>query len=740
MNIEDKDYIKKYEPLWGSWYIQELIGEGSFGRVYRITKEEWGFKYESALKILCVPTKEQFREVSVVMDTNENTMMNYFEDSVKNIVNEIRVMYTLRGNSNIVGYEDHNVHKRENPVGWDILIRMEYVNSLPKYIMGKGITKGEVINLGIDICSALETCSQRGIIHRDIKDENIFVSDYGEFKLGDFGISRELSKSGRAASMKGTPLFMAPEVFRGEKYDTRADLYSLGIVLYKLLNCGRIPLLPPYPQMIKYKDSEEALDRRISGEALPIPLEAGTQLGEVILKACCFNPSDRYVSASEMKKELERVKENMSEEELNTILMLPKHRKKSENSEIKSTNLSSSNNVQDTVELTTNRDNNIYLDLDDVFLDDEKDGNPIIEDSLLSKCSEKENVIMESDVHKGPENLESADMKNEEELPEQNNMEQSILNGTVSIFGNQFKKRIFSNLTGNSPGNIINGGLAASQGFWIYYSSVLQGHKLYKIKADGSEKHKLYDDAAWYINVSGNWVYFSNASDEESIYKINIDGNRITKLNSDKSWDITVVDDWIYYSNESDEYTLYRVNTDGSKRTKLNSDKSYCMNVYDNWIYYSNRSSMGNIFKIRTDGTGRTKLNDDNSDYINVGGKYIYYCNNNDNGRLYRINLDGSEPTKLNDDFSCNINLAGDIIYYCNKGDEGKLYKINIDGSGRAKLCNDSCDYINITDNWIFYSNKLDNGRLYRIRHDGSDRAKVDDEDSQAADSDWFYL
>jgi len=62
MLVSSDDYIKKYEPLWGAWFVESFIGEGSYGKVYKIYKEEWGFKYQSALKFISIPTQEQHRE------------------------------------------------------------------------------------------------------------------------------------------------------------------------------------------------------------------------------------------------------------------------------------------------------------------------------------------------------------------------------------------------------------------------------------------------------------------------------------------------------------------------------------------------------------------------------------------------------------------------------------------------------------------------------------------------------
>ena len=79
----------------------------------------------------------------------------------------------------------------------------------------------------IDLCKALEYCQCQNIIHRDIKPENIFVSRFGEFKLGDFGIARELDRSMSGLSEKGTFSYMAPEMYKGEEYDARRVVHWL---------------------------------------------------------------------------------------------------------------------------------------------------------------------------------------------------------------------------------------------------------------------------------------------------------------------------------------------------------------------------------------------------------------------------------------------------------------------------------------------------------------------------------
>jgi serine/threonine protein kinase len=217
----------------------------------------------------------------------------------------------MKGDSHIVSYEDHYVEKSEDGLKWTIYIRMELLKSLVSYITEETYVLGEreVIRLGMDICKGLETCQKFNVVHRDIKMENIFVSNIGHYKLGDFGISKVMEQSENTGSQKGTKLYMAPEMLRGEKYDATVDIYSLGIVLYRLLNHNRAPFLPLYPQEIRVQDKEEALQKRLNGEVMPAPCNADEALAKIIQKACSFRPEDRYQSPRQMRLELEKLLE-----------------------------------------------------------------------------------------------------------------------------------------------------------------------------------------------------------------------------------------------------------------------------------------------------------------------------------------------------------------------------------------------------------------------------------------------
>lgn len=292
---------------WPEWKIVEKIGEGSFGKVYKARRTEQGKTFYSAIKVITIPSNAG--ELSSVRSENpdEQSVKEYFYSLVEECIQEVNTMEYFRGNSHVVSVEDYKVMEYLDDIGWDIYIRMEYLTSFLDYCAGRALTEEDVIHLGIDLCKALEYCQCQNIIHRDIKPENIFVSRFGEFKLGDFGIARELDRTMSGLSKKGTFSYMAPEMYRGEAYDARVDIYSLGIVLYKLRNHNRLPFISLKKQLITYRDKEEALNRRMAGEKLPAPAEAGEAFAEVILKACAYDRHDRYESAEEFRMALEQI-------------------------------------------------------------------------------------------------------------------------------------------------------------------------------------------------------------------------------------------------------------------------------------------------------------------------------------------------------------------------------------------------------------------------------------------------
>ena len=289
------------------WNITRLLGEGSYGKVFEIERSEFGQTYRAALKVITVP--QSSAEVRSVISEGMSVSQAeaYFHGIVEELMHEFSIMFKLKGTANIVSCEDLRVLEHPDGIGWDILIRMELLHLLLPYVYQHPMARRDIIRLGIDICKALELCQRYNIIHRDIKPENIFISDNGDYKLGDFGIARTIERTTSGLSKKGTYSYMAPEVYAGREYGFSVDTYSLGLVLYRMLNKNRGPFLPQPPEAITFSSREQALARRMSGEPLPSPFYGEGRLGEIVLKACAFDPKDRYSSPQQLRQELEAI-------------------------------------------------------------------------------------------------------------------------------------------------------------------------------------------------------------------------------------------------------------------------------------------------------------------------------------------------------------------------------------------------------------------------------------------------
>ncbi|MBP3899839.1 MAG: serine/threonine protein kinase, partial [Blautia sp.] len=297
-------------PSWKEWQILEPLGHGAFGAVYKAAKNYEGGNAPiySAIKVIRIPENDEEYKNKLDELGSENSAEQYFQSLAESCTREIRLMDDLKGITNIVSVQDCEVEHNPGTSKWTIYIRMELLTSFDEYRRTHTIDEEEVIRMGIDICSALEYCEKINVMHRDIKPENILVSSLGNFKLGDFGVARKLESAGSLPSIKvGTYDYMAPEVYRGGFYDNRADIYSLGLVMYRLLNNYRGPFLPADQQIIRPDMFAQARFKRFGGEPVPAPAMASKAMAKIIKKAVAYDMEDRYKSAGEMKKDLLKI-------------------------------------------------------------------------------------------------------------------------------------------------------------------------------------------------------------------------------------------------------------------------------------------------------------------------------------------------------------------------------------------------------------------------------------------------
>ena len=289
---------------WAEWETVRVIGRGSFGTVYEIRRRLVDGTVETAaMKVITLPQNPGDVEELRGEGYDDESITATFQSHLKSIVAEYTLMRKLDGSANVVNCKDIRYIQHDDGMGWDIFIRMELLTPLLK-ALPENVPEETVVRLGRDIASALVLCRKHSIIHRDIKPQNIFISDNADYKLGDFGIAKTVEKT-MGGTKIGTYKYMAPEVYNNQPYGSGADIYSLGLVLYWLLNERRMPFMPLPPAKILAGQDEQARQRRLSGEKLPPPAHGSQELKRIVLKACAYDPKDRYHTADEMLGELE---------------------------------------------------------------------------------------------------------------------------------------------------------------------------------------------------------------------------------------------------------------------------------------------------------------------------------------------------------------------------------------------------------------------------------------------------
>ena len=318
---------EELRSFWPEWQVVRRLGGGSFGDVFHITRTKMGLRTDSAMKVIQImdeaePTTPLTHIENSARYMDDSTSDKAFESDVRmqqtsplptSVYNEIRIMETLRGAPNIVAIEDF--YYKRDPYGSNaarLYIRMELLTSFQELLSEKGpsdiLSVPEICRFATDICTALDYCEKNNIIHRDIKPANMFVDRFGNYKIGDFGASRRVESLQMAQTMTGigTISYMAPEIYKRTAYDHTVDIYALGLVLYQLLNQGRVPFLPDFPSEYTTADIDTANYKRLHGIKIRKLRKVDPELDSIVRKACAFDAKDRYNTAAEMKLAVEQ--------------------------------------------------------------------------------------------------------------------------------------------------------------------------------------------------------------------------------------------------------------------------------------------------------------------------------------------------------------------------------------------------------------------------------------------------
>lgn len=305
---------------WPGWHPVRRLGGGGFGDVYEIEREFYGDKERAAMKVIRIPKNPSDLDEDYASGMTEDEIRKKYDYIWKYMIREYEQMLTLKGHSNIVNCHDFSIVQNPHRPGGAIYIRMELLTPLQKVLENGSFSEAKIIQVGTDICQALVICQEKNIIHRDIKPDNIMMSEFGSFKLGDFGLARTMEKTMNATTA-GTDWYMAPEVAKKMKYGKSVDTYSLGLVLYWLLNYYRLPFVPAKDR-ITAKDMDQAYRLRVQGKEIPEPAQGSPRLKQIVLKALSYQSEQRYHSAKDMLDALQSIG-NSSETEREPVQKEP---------------------------------------------------------------------------------------------------------------------------------------------------------------------------------------------------------------------------------------------------------------------------------------------------------------------------------------------------------------------------------------------------------------------------------
>ena len=266
----------------GRYEIIEELGKGGMGKVYRV--EDKKIKEEVALKLI----KPEIASDKKTIERFRNELRMARKISHRNVCR----MYDLG--------EEKGTH----------YITMEYVpgEDLKSFIRrSEQLTVGKAIFIAKQVCDGLEEAHRLGVIHRDLKPQNMMIDKEGNARIMDFGIARSLKGKGitGAGVMIGTPEYMSPEQVEGKEVDQRSDIYSLGVNLYEMVT-GQVPFEgdTPFTIGVKHK-SETPKDPKELNTQIP------EDLSKVILRCMEKDKEKRYQSAGELCSELTKIEQGI---------------------------------------------------------------------------------------------------------------------------------------------------------------------------------------------------------------------------------------------------------------------------------------------------------------------------------------------------------------------------------------------------------------------------------------------
>ncbi len=317
MQLDDKNLPFKGVAFSKLGEGLSLLGCGNFANVYEAEKRNKKSRLY-AVKVLGFGEKRVDTEyVRKNVELQKDLRMG--QKHIVTIYDFVEIRVWIEGRNTIVKSEVASPLDKEEPTGDFLTLQFILMEKLIP-VIGRNEKKQlslypdrlelpdekELINLGYDIGCALNTMHKKGVIHRDVKLENVFYSPVdGRYKLGDFGIA-VMTHDGMASTVAFTKGYGAPEVTgtMEDRYDYTADIYSLGMIMYVILNRLKFPEAKSYHPNISRQ--------YVKGYVPPMPSTGSTRLTDLIMKMISFDPDDRPQSMEEVLNDIDSISVDVS--------------------------------------------------------------------------------------------------------------------------------------------------------------------------------------------------------------------------------------------------------------------------------------------------------------------------------------------------------------------------------------------------------------------------------------------
>lgn len=657
--------------LNGRYIIGRVLGQGGFGITY--IAQDWKSKKLVAVKEYLPDTMASRSETCQVSAYSGQYQDNFIYGK-ECFMKEAQVMSEFIGVPGIVQVYQYF---EENGTAYFVMDYVEGI-SFQTYLRNHGgkISWQEAEQILFPVMDALSLVHSRGVIHRDVTPDNIYITEDNTVKLLDFGAARySLGDRSRSLDVVLKHGFAPKEQYtRHGRQGPYTDVYSVAATFYFAIT-GR-----KAPDAIDRIDQDDLVPPSTLGSDIPSEKE------DALLKALEVQPSDRFQTMTDFKNALLEISPS--------------------NPTINTTRSHESETIQDKLPKVTGHSIPkwmipvaagccvlalvIGIGFSQKSNTNPTDGQNLNQNSQIN-ASSNSGSAQSGSIADGNTSADANSSTNESASTDavgntDENTSSPISNSSAASQ---------SKALGNSFGNLNNWGIVVEDENYIYYASLSTLNK--REKSSGTNTllldSKSVNGVVYGLNLYGEWIYFRTSY--ETLYRVKTDGTGCETILESGCENLFVLNDWLYYcQEESDAHALYRMTIGEWNKTE----------------------------RIVTDLVG-------DNDYC-VDGDWIYYWKKSDHD-LYKCRLDGSENTILFGTLGFKPVIKNDWIY-CSS--TTSVWKVKTDGTGNTELYTTEGGgkiyNFNMSDNWCFFTmsdfdDKTRTNEIWCVRPDGTGAQKL---------------